>query len=376
MPARRARFRARTGIGPRRSGDYIRRVLSGRAREPARPPESGPRRCSGAPPRSAPEPTRGARTEQPRDDLGAVLRRGVLQRALLQRFVMTRATPLGWRYSSSWEPRTLHDTPQAAAASDALLEQRSVALAVFVANARSPTLYTYTNTAVTSQITGTPQGPHTAPHAHVSHALGQLAGRESLLAAFYEQAPWPEQVVRMLCTETGCQPAALDMAYQRFLRDYEALYGATERALWNAAVPVAFLQTAIGAMLDMNPYSTYAWKSGRAASKRSTKGKGERLTVPFRQAVDTRARFADRAAYERFLDDRERLVEGEYEYEEGEPGEEEIEEGIYDMDGLLLTVEAKQVGDTVSIWPSGEWIIEALRTDGATVVGVRLRRPA
>lgn len=295
---------------------------------------------------------------------------------MLQRFVMQRATPQGWRWYSSWAPKTVYDTPQAAAAADTLLEQHNFALVAFVANARAPTLYTYTNTAVTSQITGTPQGPHTAPHAHVSHALGRLAGRESLLAAFYEQVPWPEQIVTMICTEKNCLPAALDMSLQRFCFDYEALYASTERALWNAAVPTAFLQKAMSAIFDMNPYATYAWKSGRSASKKSTKGKGERLTVPFRQAVDTRARFVDTNAYERYLNDRERLVEGEYEYDEDEYGEAEAEAGIYDMDTLLLTVEPNQIGETVEIWPSGEWIIESLRTEGTNTTAVRLRRPA
>lgn len=295
---------------------------------------------------------------------------------MLQRFVMTRATPQGWRWYSSWAPKTTYDTPQAAAAADLLNEQHNFALVAFVANARAPTLYTYTNTSVTSQITGTPQGPHTAPHAHVSHALGRLAGRESLLAAFYEQVPWPEQIITMICTEKACAPSGLDMSLQRFCFDYESLYGATERALWNAAVPIPFLQKAMSAIFDMNPYATYAWKSGRSASKKSTKGKGERLTVPFRQSVDTRARFVDQDAYEQYLDNRERLVEGEYEYDEGEYGEEEVEEGIYDMDTLLGTVDAKQVGDTVEIWPSGEWIIESLRIEGAATTAVRLRRPA
>ena len=81
-------------------------------------------------------------------------------------------------------------------------------------------------------------------------------------------------------------------------------------------------------------------------------------------------------AYEEYLDNRERLVEGEYEYDAGEYGEEEAEEGIYDMDTLLATVDTKQVGDTVEIWPSGEWIIESLRIEGAATTAVRLRRPA
>lgn len=295
---------------------------------------------------------------------------------MLQRFVMQRATPTGWQWSSSWKPGTLYATQIAATQADALLEQRNHGIVTWDAVTRAPTLYTYTNTNTNNQITGTPQGPHTAPHVHITTALGRLTGRESLMAAFYEQIPWPEQVVQMLCIEKNRTPDTLDDEYKRFSFDYNSLYGSTERALWNAAVPITFLQVAIGSLMDMNPYATYAWKSGVAASKKSTKGKGERATKPFRQAIDKRGRWVDKAAYEKFIDTREQLVEGEYEYGDEEPTEEDWDEGLHTLDSLLAAVEPGQVGETVMIWPTGDWIIESLQSSGGTVTAVRLRWPA
>ena len=157
--------------------------------------------------------------------------------------------------------------------------------------------------------------------------------------------------------------------------------GAPDAGVRQAHGPCAYARPALTASADAATATSEAARRGTIAVDATPQTRASATAAPacgrpgrFRAGCPRCRETKD--AYEQYLDNRERLVDGEYEYDEAEYGEEEAEEGIYETDTLLGTVDAKQVGDTVEIWPSGEWIIESLRIEGGATTAVRLRRPA
>ncbi len=295
------------------------------------------------------------------------------------RWVGQRASSVGWVYYSSYEPGTLYATEAEARAADERLAagQGSSAMG-WTPDTRFPTVYSYTHTASTSQLGDKPQGPHTFPHVEVGHAVQGLKSREEWLQVFYEQIPDPEAHQQMLTTEKRT-PGAIAFELQRLSYDYRNLYEYVEAELWNSASNLDNLRALISRLLELNPYGTYGWKSKAAASHRSTKGKGERRG---KAKVDTGGRWQDQKAYEKFLENRKSLSQGDYMITDEELEYDGQLDGEYmSMDELLGAIVAgdEVVGNTIELYPTGEWVIRAihLRTqktdDGVIVTGARIR---
>ncbi len=199
------------------------------------------------------------------------------------------------------------------------------------ADERYNTAYTYFLTRPTSQLTGTPQGPHTVAHGIVSHGIEEqlsLGDRwDQLEEIFDTQVPDPSDVAAIIDKElpaTAKKSTKVKAQVRRYVADYEITFGNVQQA-FEEPDDYDFEEVAglVRALMEMHPYQTYAWKTGRAASKRSTKGKGEaKHLAEFRGGnkkslaglVDiSRARFADMEGFMEFVRTRLSLVASEAE---------------------------------------------------------------
>lgn len=301
--------------------------------------------------------------------------------APIQRYVMQRATPTGWKYCSSFAQETLYDTEQEAHAADVRLARGDVS--EWQHGERFPTLYTYTHTRPTSQIGTAPQGPHTVPHVLVDEAFGRLSHRDEFLMAFYEQVPSPDDVRAIILKEKGGKFGEIDTEVERFLYDYTAIYDSVETAIWNDQTSLKVIQQQLRQMLERNPYATYGWKSKTSASRRSLKGKGERKGKKFRDSVDSGGGWRDQSSYDKFVDQREMMVDGKYEIPQEELEYDGPLDGQYStqeelVEGVLCGQEV--VGNTIHLFPTGEWQIVAIQiisrvSDGVPInAKIRLQR--
>lgn len=281
----------------------------------------------------------------------------------LQRYVMKRSSPKGWVYYSSYDPSKIYNTEEEAQKADSELEsQLGEGDMDWEEGTRFPTIYTYTHTNSSNQISDKPQGPHTAPHILIDQAFGKLQYQEEFLMTFYDQVPTPEDVREIILKEKGNNLGKQEFELERFIFDYTSIYNSIETAIWTGQTGLDKIQLQLRMMLERNPYATYAWKTNKPASKASLKYKNESRNAKFRDAVDTRgsSKFRDRKGYDQFIDKREMLVNGNYELTQ-----EEIEfdgplDGEYasqeELVGAVLCGE-EVVGNYINLYPTGEWQI-------------------
>ena len=143
---------------------------------------------------------------------------------------------------------------------------------------RHDTIYTHTHTKPHNQLTGTPQGPHTVAFSLVSHGFTQstvVNDWDMLEAVFIQQVPTLTQVEQIIDRELpGKLTTRMKASLKRYLENYGSLYDEIEKAL---ASKTDYNGTAakIRQIMELHPFQTYAWKTPRPASHRSTRGKGE-----------------------------------------------------------------------------------------------------
>jgi len=223
--------------------------------------------------------------------------RPMLRPAILQR----HPAPMVYRPAIPWR-----GTVQPMAAGPSRTIQR--------ADERYNTMYTHMLTRPTSQLTGTPQGPHTVAHGLVSFGISQVTAVDDwdgLDDLFNEQVPHPDDILELLQNELPAK-ALKDARVERYLEAYNTLYGNIYYALENPGdADYESTLAAIRKIMELHPYQTYAWKSKKKASHKSTKGKNEaghlkKLrggdTTALTGLIDTsRVRFKDSKAFYAFL---------------------------------------------------------------------------
>lgn len=282
--------------------------------------------------------------------------------SVVQRFVMRRASSKGWLYCSSFDQSTTfdneedarkHDAMLAAAANTSLTTQQRGG----EASLRFPTPYSYTHTAVTSQLSDKPQGPHFFPFCQTDSGFKPLNDRAELLQLFFEQVPTPDEAAQMLLEEKSGKLGVIDWEIQRLNYDYQSLYATILNLLSNEGSDVQLLRYYIRRIMEMHAYATYGWKSKTQASGRSLKYKGE---TKGEVKVDTGGRWVNPKQAEKYQKNREKLHQGGY----------KIDQEMLDYDGQLdgeyvtmeeliqaVIVGQQQVGDTIHLFPTGEWVI-------------------
>ena len=198
-----------------------------------------------------------------------------------------------------------------------------VSNAVQLMEERYNTFYTHMLTRPTSVLTGTPQGPHTVSHILVSHGIEQQTTTNdwgTLDDLFEDQVPHPEDIKAIIIAEiTSNNRTKFQYHLKRYYDDYDVLYtnvsfglSEQEAGTWDDVL------AAIRELMEMHPYQTYAWKTGKAASKKATKGKNESGfkkkfvggdKTALKGLIDTsRAKFRDDQAFFRFMRTRLLLV--------------------------------------------------------------------
>ncbi|MDP9169703.1 MAG: hypothetical protein M3N54_03720 [Acidobacteriota bacterium] len=199
------------------------------------------------------------------------------------------------------------------------------------ASERSPTMSTYMQTRVTSELPLSAQGPHTVSHAIVSYGIESKVSGDSwqeLDDLFGQQVPDPSDVQRILVSEISeTNKARFSGQLKRYVHDYEILYGMVEAGLEEEND--ANFQAVLGAvrqLMEMHPYQTYGWKSGKKVSKKSIKGKSEAThkknfiggdKSALKGLIDvSRAKFAEDAEFLKFVKTRLLLVTTEGEIDE------------------------------------------------------------
>lgn len=209
--------------------------------------------------------------------------------------------------------------------------------AVQRAEDRYNTFYTHMLTRPTSMLTGTPQGPHTVSHTIVSHGITQTTDADdwdSLANLFDDQVPHPDDIKVIILNEiTPNNRQKFYHHLDRYYQEYDVLYGNIDYGLneqedgtWHDIL------AAIRELMEMHPYQTYAWKTGKAASKRATKPKKEGFfkrqflggdTSALKGLIDiNRAKFRDQKGFFQFMRTRLLMVADDVEVNALLPDEE------------------------------------------------------
>jgi hypothetical protein len=204
------------------------------------------------------------------------------------RWVGKQASSSGWKYYSSFEPHKLYDTKPAATAADRRLEEDASGSQTVWEAMRAFTLYTYTNVNPRNQLGLTTQGPHVVSHVNVSGGLANRETREELRETFAQLVPEPSAFERQLREERGTGGKSLNLNYERAVDDYGEMYASTKRALETPSMNIGYARHLIGGLLNLLPYATYGWKTGKAVSAKARAGKGE---SPDKFNLDDRGRW-------------------------------------------------------------------------------------
>jgi hypothetical protein len=269
----------------------------------------------------SPPPRRGPLAATPAHAAILALQRSAgnsaVARALLQRVVQKRKDKddiRRWVFYSSLDPAKVFDTEAEAARHDAELAAQPAA--PFSALERPPTLYTYTLAKPYAMLGSAKQGPHTVAHRNVAQALAGTTTVEQLRTMFSEQVATPAAVDEVLKQEKPSEGRLADH-FERFRYDYGARHAAMAAALQSKAPDLDRLRRDLGALLAMDPYATYGWKSGKKVGAKALKGKGEGSSEGV--SFDPNARFNNPAAYATFLEKREKGITGAKRGREDEP---------------------------------------------------------
>jgi hypothetical protein len=130
----------------------------------------------------------------------------------------------------------------------------------------------------------------------------------------------------------------------------------------------------------MHPYAAYKWKTTTPASKRALAHKGERRD---KATADTGGKWLNGKRAGDYLDLRGKLHKGDYKIAEEElqyDGPLDAEYATLEELIQALIVGEQRVGDTIHLFPTGEWVIAGVQfiTEGedrvVTNARIRLRR--
>lgn len=308
-------------------------------------------------------------------------------RGVVQPFVMRRQSPKGWVYCSSFDQSTVFDNEEEARAHDAkLIATADVSLTFqqlekdgrrIVKPKRFFTPYTYTHIRTTSELHDKQQGPHSFPFCQVDEGFKPLKDRAELLQVFYEQVPPPDEVEKLLLEEKNEKLGDIAHHIGRLNYDYASLYNDILALLADENSNVELLRYYIRRILEMHPYAAYKWKTQTQASKRALRGKGERKD---QADADTGGVWRNKKRAGDYLELRGKLHKGDYQIAEEELQYDGPLDGEYaTMEELIeaLIVGQEKVGNTIHLFPTGEWIIAGVEfvTEGKerVVVSARVR---
>lgn len=180
------------------------------------------------------------------------------------------------------------------------------------------TIYTHTNTKPTSKLTTTPQGPHTVASTLVGYGYQQETEDEDwerLGQIYVFNVPDGASVRAIVATEKpGKLTTKMQAQLDRYFEEYENLYNKVTKGI-NAQKNFDAVSALMRELMELHPYQTYSWKSGKPAAKSSTNGKGEGDAFKkWKQTGNTsdlmnlldisRAKFNDRDAFKGFIEAR------------------------------------------------------------------------
>ncbi|MEP3386629.1 MAG: hypothetical protein ABJO02_00490 [Reichenbachiella sp.] len=307
--------------------------------------------------------------------------------AVIQLFVQKRTSETGWKYFSSLDPDKLFNSEEEAFRHDLELlhglpaphqgESQADRTNRMIAT-RHPTLYTYMTSGSNTKVENRNQGPHSVSHVHVAQALSQINTYHGLTDFFHNEIPNPDRCRSIVQSELGKEPIG-DMRHrhERFMYDYTNLYSQIIHLLGGReTVSLELLRESISRIVEMNPYTTYSWRSGRPAGSKAISGKGESRNADFDSSVDQKGKWKSPEAYNRFVNGRRALHRGDYAHQEEYNGPEEG--GFDDINQVIEAAMRREinVGDRIVLNPVGELVVQAiyLITDSdGFITGARVR---
>jgi hypothetical protein len=146
---------------------------------------------------------------------------------------------------------------------------------------RVPTLYSYTNTDIKSKLPLTKQGPHTAAHKFTVDLLKRVTCAEQIAEILRETSiiPLPQEVGRIMWEVERPGKgwsAKMQARIERYLVDYGTFYEQLTAELREGG-NIEAMKHYLNTLLNMHPYATYAWKTGKPAGRRRGIGDRPRL---------------------------------------------------------------------------------------------------
>ena len=179
-------------------------------------------------------------------------------------------------------------------------------------NLRALTLYTYMMTKPDNQLSVACQGPHTVAFRVSATAILGADTVDKVEQIFKEQVPDVAEIKTIMDNEKN-DNKALQLRINRYIRDYGNIHKSLANAILDLksrkGTGLRRIKHLLNHLINMHPYATYSWKSGKRAGKKSLKGKGENVSNPtFSVLCDTtKAKFNDSTKFTAFKSNRENL---------------------------------------------------------------------
>ena len=218
------------------------------------------------------------------------------------------------KWYSDYDPYTTFATKAAATVHDKTLRNQGVKKK---RHFRVPTLYTYTHTKPHNKLSRALQGPHVVAHRLTLQALQNAGSLNDIESIFDDQVLKPKDVDEVIDDEAppSGYNAQLSPRVARYLAAYTKIYKSLKAQIKGNSTDLIRAKHRLNKLLNLDPYATYGWKTVKAASKKSLKGKGENAVNPtFQQLVDTpsTSSIQNSDAQDSFLQAREQLFDDNF----------------------------------------------------------------
>lgn len=217
------------------------------------------------------------------------------------------------KWYSDYDPYTTFATKAAATVHDKALRNKGIKKK---RQFRVPTLYTYTHTKPHNKLTRL-QGPHVVAHRVTLQALQSAGTLADIQSIFDDQVLKPKDVDGVIDDEAppSGYNKQISPRIARYLAAYTKVYTSLKTQFKGNSTDLIRAKHRLNKLLNLDPYATYGWKTVKAASKKSLKGKGENVVNPtFQQLVDTPSSTSiqNSDAQDSFLQAREQLFDDNF----------------------------------------------------------------